>query len=188
MLDKRKIKTRRDIEQALLTLLTKKSFRQITVNDICEKSLTSRSTFYDHYDDKYDLLNRLVDRYTQEFKVLASEKFNQVVFSDDQRFAISQITNPLLEDREAINVLLNIHEDQMDLFRNWQNILIGLWSHGLDQVNIVGDVPKDYLIKVNTDIVLDYLIWSLDHNRGNQDAVNLVRKMVVQTFKGNGIN
>lgn len=41
----------------MFELLTKKSFEDLTVNEICEKSNYPRSTFYNYFDDKYDLLN-----------------------------------------------------------------------------------------------------------------------------------
>ncbi|MBU5363482.1 TetR/AcrR family transcriptional regulator [Enterococcus raffinosus] len=43
--------------QAILDLLTKQSFETITVNMLCEKADYPRSTFYNYFDDKYDLLN-----------------------------------------------------------------------------------------------------------------------------------
>ena len=44
---------------ALQSLLLQKSFDDITVRDICELSLLPKSTFYNYFDDKYDLLNFL---------------------------------------------------------------------------------------------------------------------------------
>lgn len=44
------------LENVMLELLQEKSFSKITVNDICLKALVSRSTFYLHFEDKYQLL------------------------------------------------------------------------------------------------------------------------------------
>lgn len=56
-------KTNRFAERTLLAfsttlfqLLEKKSFETITVNEICEISNYPRATFYNYFDDKYDLL------------------------------------------------------------------------------------------------------------------------------------
>ncbi|NHX22198.1 TetR/AcrR family transcriptional regulator, partial [Escherichia coli] len=50
--------------QALITsfsdLLQTKSFEQITVQDLCANANVRRSTFYRHFNDKYDLLNHVV--------------------------------------------------------------------------------------------------------------------------------
>lgn len=44
---------------AMLDALAGKSFEQITVNELCEKSNYPRATFYNYFDDKYDLLHYL---------------------------------------------------------------------------------------------------------------------------------
>ena len=41
----------------MFELLSAKSFEEITVNEICEYSNYPRATFYNYFDDKYDLLN-----------------------------------------------------------------------------------------------------------------------------------
>jgi AcrR family transcriptional regulator len=41
----------------MFELLSAMSFNEVTVNGICEKSNYPRATFYNYFDDKYDLLN-----------------------------------------------------------------------------------------------------------------------------------
>lgn len=52
--DLRVIKTEQALRNALLELGNAKDFDSITINEICEKALVRRSTFYRHYEDKYD--------------------------------------------------------------------------------------------------------------------------------------
>ena len=61
--DVRIIKNKRVIENAMILLLQRKEFSKITIRDICQEALVSRSTFYAHYLDKYDLLEKIVDKY-----------------------------------------------------------------------------------------------------------------------------
>lgn len=49
-------KTQRALVYAILSLLEQANFGKITVNDICEEALISRSSFYTYYQDKYALL------------------------------------------------------------------------------------------------------------------------------------
>lgn len=42
---------------SMLELLSNKSFEEITVNELCQQSNYPRATFYNYFDDKYDLLN-----------------------------------------------------------------------------------------------------------------------------------
>ena len=45
------------LTDTLTELLEKEPFEKITVMDICEKSMIPRATFYNYFEDKYDLLN-----------------------------------------------------------------------------------------------------------------------------------
>ncbi len=51
--------TKMEIRKALLTLLRKKSIKQITVKEVCEIAQINRATFYKHYSDVYDLLDQI---------------------------------------------------------------------------------------------------------------------------------
>lgn len=59
--DLRVIKTRNALYKTLLELMKEKSFEEIKVSDICEHALINRSTFYSHYEDKYELLKDAID-------------------------------------------------------------------------------------------------------------------------------
>lgn len=72
-------KTLRDIRQAFFQLLESDGFRKITIGKICEVALVSRSTFYSHYQDKYDLLEKLVDEYSALFNQLAKQRADAIL-------------------------------------------------------------------------------------------------------------
>ena len=58
--DPRIRRTRQLLQGALLKLMQKKSFDEISVQDIAEAATVNRATFYDHYTDKFALLEALV--------------------------------------------------------------------------------------------------------------------------------
>ena len=60
-MDKRIIKTKNNLYDGLLKVMKEKEFEDIKVSDICEKAITNRSTFYDHFSDKYELLTSLIE-------------------------------------------------------------------------------------------------------------------------------
>ena len=49
--------TRRILWEALFSLLEEKYFAEITIQDICTRADVNRSTFYHHFDSKFDLLD-----------------------------------------------------------------------------------------------------------------------------------
>jgi AcrR family transcriptional regulator len=58
--DPRIRRTRKLLQGALGSLMQNKSFDEISVQDITEAATVNRATFYDHYTDKYALLEALV--------------------------------------------------------------------------------------------------------------------------------
>ena len=58
--DPRIKRTRLLLQQALGKLLSEKDFDQISVQDIAEAATVNRATFYDHYADKFALLECMV--------------------------------------------------------------------------------------------------------------------------------
>lgn len=54
--DIRITKTQKALAETMMALVEKKSFQKITVNDICRSAMVSRSTFYLHFQDKYQLM------------------------------------------------------------------------------------------------------------------------------------
>ena len=59
--DLRIVKTEKALYEGLLKLMSEKSFEDINVVDICEIALINRSTFYAHYNDKYELLMGIIN-------------------------------------------------------------------------------------------------------------------------------
>ena len=58
--DPRIRRTRQLLQSALSSLLQAKSFEDISVQDIAEAATVNRATFYDHYADKFALLDALI--------------------------------------------------------------------------------------------------------------------------------
>lgn len=69
--DPRVKRTRKLLEQAFIELLQEKDFQDITIQDISHRATVNRATFYAHFEDKYDLLDRFVH---QAFNDILAEK------------------------------------------------------------------------------------------------------------------
>lgn len=46
-----------DFKTMMFTLLSEKSFEEITVGELCKRANYPRATFYNYFEDKFDLLN-----------------------------------------------------------------------------------------------------------------------------------
>ncbi|WP_242362097.1 TetR/AcrR family transcriptional regulator [Limosilactobacillus antri] len=77
MSDMRKIRTRREIQQAIAELLLQKPFSKITVKDIVDKALINRNTFYLHYRDKYDLIEQILTSMIDQADISVNDFIHQ---------------------------------------------------------------------------------------------------------------
>jgi AcrR family transcriptional regulator len=69
--DPRILRTRKLLQQALVNLMKEKQFDSLSVQDIAEAATINRATFYDHYPDKFALLECTVGT---RFNELLSER------------------------------------------------------------------------------------------------------------------
>lgn len=107
--DRRVLRTKRMIRDALACLLTERSFESISVKDLIEKADINRSTFYIHYRDKYDLLERSADEIIKRIEELG-HKIVQVELNSTNIEEIALNNMKLLEyvhkNSSLIKVLL----------------------------------------------------------------------------------
>lgn len=69
--DPRVLRTRQLIREAFRELLRTKGFDALSIKDIAQKATINRATFYDHYVDKYALLDETIE---QAFHGMISEE------------------------------------------------------------------------------------------------------------------
>ncbi|WP_332633513.1 TetR/AcrR family transcriptional regulator [Halalkalibacter flavus] len=58
--DPRILRTRKLIMDSFIELSGKKEFKDITIKDITNEAMINRATFYYHFEDKYDLLEKVL--------------------------------------------------------------------------------------------------------------------------------
>lgn len=87
MEDLRKTRTLKLLKEALLETMTKKSFEEIKINDICNVAMVHRTTFYSHFDDKYDLLEYCIKEAEKEI----TEKMEPANYTSIHEFYTNMI-------------------------------------------------------------------------------------------------
>lgn len=70
-------RTQKLLIDAIMSLLREKSFNEIHISDICDKAMVHRTTFYKHFEDKYDLLNHAMNKLLESFEKKIIE-FNEI--------------------------------------------------------------------------------------------------------------
>ena len=68
VLDRRVQKTRQLLQDALVGLISEKGFEAITIQEILDRANVGRSTFYTHFENKYELLHSYFEEFHHLFE------------------------------------------------------------------------------------------------------------------------
>ena len=100
-MDLRVLKTKKNIRDAFLELRKKQSLDDIKVNALCEKAMINKTTFYNHYQDIYELAKELESEVLDSF-------FNNFSDIDMMLTDANRFINGMHAALEAENDMLRI--------------------------------------------------------------------------------
>lgn len=163
--DLRVLKTKENIKTAFINLLLIKEFKDITIQNIIDEALIGRSTFYDHYCDKYDLLEHLVNEVLNDFNSFIKDRFNLKSHEDFIIFFFS-LTEYYLKQKNTFLALLKVHTESIDVYDSLTNILKNGFSCYWDNINLKNKVnlPKEYFCRIYASVALTSLQWYIENN------------------------
>lgn len=104
--DLRIIKTRKALKETFLDMRREMPLEKIRVRELCKRALVNKSTFYNHYEDIYQLSEEMENDAIREF--LDRFEAKDCFLSDPQRFlsempaafdANMKLLDPLFRDR-----------------------------------------------------------------------------------------
>lgn len=170
MEDLRTIKTKNNLYSALILLMKQTNFENIKVSDICKYALVNRSTFYNHYQDKYDLL----DDYLTDLK----NKLFNLNFQDIKSYYLSFFS--ILLDfidknrKSFIDILINNKNSIMiDILLN--KIIKDI----LDNTNINLKIEKEIIIKFYLGGTIYLIKEYLSNNKyTKKDMLDYLNKLI----------
>ncbi len=109
-MDRRVRKTKVAIKNAMITLLKTEKLDKITVNQIADVADINRATFYQHFLDKYDLLDQIEQEMIEQMQINFNEKIVRLkAVENDEEAAIVF--------KEIPRAVLTIMHDDLDRYR-----------------------------------------------------------------------
>ena len=96
--DLRISRTHKMIKAAFFELMETIGFDKITVQDLTKKAMVSRTTFYLHYKDKYDLLDQIENEILEGFQSMTGD------------LPLDEMVTKGLSDKKPFSLLLGIYE------------------------------------------------------------------------------
>jgi AcrR family transcriptional regulator len=154
-LDPRIKRTLHVITDSMISLMDEKGFDHTTVRDITERAEINRATFYLHYQDKHDLLQKIVDEMMHEF--LTVIQLSPAFEVDD--FCMDADTPPHSFIRQFEHIAANARFYKVMLGAN------GLPGFAVRMENVIRDAfyhrstvaqPNDSQLMIPRDIIIRY--------------------------------
>lgn len=149
---KRNTQTKSKLKKALITLLEKVSLEEITVSDLTRMSNINRGTFYIHYLDKYDLIEKLEEDILIELENIFN---SQIVTSTFTGIIPNElILNALYyirEDLPFVNALVADNGDPkfVSKFKNLIGSTIKKYAIAYTKKPLpIDNIPSDYATEI----------------------------------------
>ncbi|MDO5517635.1 MAG: TetR/AcrR family transcriptional regulator [Clostridium sp.] len=176
-------RTVKDFSETLFDLLGKKKFEDITVNELCNKCNYPRATFYNYFQDIYDLLDYCWENmsrqiYIEDYKNIETEERTQVLFERLYGFfeEKSETVNRIMKHNEIDGemaeslkhfMIIKIREiisscGCVEMQKIPLEMIIMHYSNTLQMVLEFCFLRKDTITKEEAKMSIDYLLGSLE--------------------------
>ena len=170
-MDRRQQKTRKAIFQAFTNLLEKKTFSNITVQEIIDEADIGRSTFYSHFETKDDLLKALcTEIFDHVFsEELIKEKTHDFSCKDTgMKGKVTHILYHLYDSRVYLRGILFCESGEifMQYFREY---LTRVFDDAL--VRSPDSIPRDYLLHHTVCDFAETVRWWLKNEKYTPEQI-----------------
>lgn len=162
-MDRRQRKTREAIFDAFSTLLERKRYSNVTVQEIIDEADIGRSTFYAHFNTKDDLLKSLcTDIFSHVFlDDLAAEKTHDFSSRNSGlETRLSHILHHLKDNKNNMIGILSCESGEL-LMKYFKEYLHVMFSEYLDEIEI--DAPVDFVLNHLVGSFAETVMWWIDN-------------------------
>ena len=169
--DLRVIKTKNLIYNTLIELMKDKTFEEIKVSDICNKALINRSTFYSHYEDKYDVLVDFINSLKDEFVTELNKNSSNLNTKEYYIELIKIFLNHIEERKEMYtSIMINNRNSIM------MDILLSVVNNDLlkkmSKDEFKSSIPDDIIVKFYLGGVINLGVeWLKDNTKYSKEEI-----------------
>ncbi len=161
-MDRRQRKSREAIFSAFSSLLEKKSYSSITVQDIIDKADVGRSTFYAHFQTKDLLLKEMcreIFEHVFSSEIMTEEKHD---FSKHKTF-LDRLTHILYHLQEKQEHIKGLYRGECGdiFFLNLKEYLARVFD---SRIKSNESVPHDYCLDITVSSFAESIRWWLEQN------------------------
>lgn len=186
--DLRVVRTKTMIKQAFLELMDEQGFEAVTVKALTERAGINRGTFYSHYVDKYDLMEKSIEAIFHEAEVKLVKNLPDV-FGNQQGPAPYQLLVPFIrfieQNKILMKPLLGPNGDAQFQARLRTYMHAALFQHSATMLFQEDHllVPADYLVSYISSAHMGVIYEWLYSDR-SETVEDIARIIYTITFEG----
>lgn len=191
--NERVIKTKKLIKTALSELIQEKGFDHVSITDLTQRANINRGTFYLHYQDKYDLLEKFENEVLDDINTNAENFIKSIKdidflgedFSNEIKPFINKVFTYIKENYIIMKVILGPKSDMrfQNKIKKALNILLTEkgWDNYFDSQNTF--VSKNYFISYLVSAHIGVIRQWIDSGM-NESAENMAEMISKMFFLG----
>lgn len=191
--DERVIKTKKLIKTALSELIQEKGFDHVSITDLTQRANINRGTFYLHYQDKYDLLEKFENEVLDDINTNAENFIKSIKdidflgedFSNEIKPFINKVFTYIKENYIIMKVILGPKSDMrfQNKIKKALNILLTEkgWDNYFYSQNTF--VSKNYFISYLVSAHIGVIRQWIDSGM-NESAENMAEMISKMFFLG----
>lgn len=160
--DLRVRRTHKHLYNALLELMETQPFENITVKQICDLAMVHRTTFYTHFNDKYDLLSHTLRQIAEE----------ELDFSTTPHSPAESLREVLTAASKNKNLFTQLLSEERDSLRNLLRREMGAGIHKQLTEDLLTEkfsiednsIDIQIIIEAYTGAIIGVLSWWIENN------------------------
>jgi len=163
MTDRRVLRTRHALQQALIALILEKGYAPTTVKEVAERANVNHATFYLHYKNKEQLLTATLE---ETFDGLVHELESNERCCIDSKQAMIRVFEHVAAHASSYRVLLSV-QGGMNAMVIWtRNYIASVVKRQLTALvpHAIGGIPYDVIAHHTAGALLAVVGWWLDND------------------------
>lgn len=184
---RRKIRTRKQLEQATKELFIEKGYEALTIQDIVDRADLGRGTFYLHFQDKEEAVWSMIERGLRKEDNFAQRQPNKHSQEDPLLSVLATIFRHADQHRDLYTVMLG-SKGSAALTNRIQDWLAADFVKEIERFSLAPNhksVPLNMAAQIITGSLTRLIIWWL--NTENEYSADQMAALLFQSLKS-GLN
>lgn len=171
-------RTDRDITNALLKVIERKSLEKISVQDILDEAMINRSTFYQHFPDKYAILERLQEKYIAGM----TERIDEITRNGEMDLdRINEVLCVYLaQNRSQMRQILAVRSENLDLQGRMRQLFVAWLRRANTHLN---ELEMDILAGMTVSFFVYFLNHEIDETELSTRMLDTWLNMTAYFFR-----